>query len=66
MVVLVVPGESALKAVASKMAAASIEPRLVDEPDSPLGRRPWDGQAMVIGCQLLSDRSQVRSQVQSP
>ena len=58
MVILAVPGEAALKALAGKMAAAGIEHRLMDEPDA-----PWDGQAMAIGCQLLHDRSRVRKVV---
>ena len=58
MVILAVPGEAALRDVASKMASAGIEHRLVDEPDA-----PWDGSAMAIGCQLLLDRSRVRKVV---
>ena len=58
MVILAVSGEAALKALATKMASAGIEHRLVDEPDA-----PWDGQAMAIGCELLSDRSRVRKVV---
>lgn len=58
MVILAVLGEADLKAVASKMASAGIEHRLVDEPDA-----PWDGQAMAIGCGLLNDRSRVRKVV---
>jgi hypothetical protein len=57
-VILAVSGEAALKELASKMATAGIEHRLVDEPDA-----PWDGQAMAIGCSLLRDRSQVRKVV---
>lgn len=57
-VILAVPGEAALKALASKMASAGIEHRLVDEPDA-----PWDGQAMAIGCGILQDRSRVRKVV---
>ena len=58
MVILAVPGEAALKALASKMAVAGIEHRLVDEPDA-----PWEGQAMAIGCGLLNDRTRVRKVV---
>jgi hypothetical protein len=57
-VVLAVPGEAALKSVASKLAAAGIRHKLVDEPDV-----PWSGQAMAIGCGLVNDRSQVRKVV---
>jgi hypothetical protein len=57
-VILAVPDESTLKALSTKMAAAGLPHKLVDEPDE-----PWGGQAMAIGCSLTSDRTQVRKVV---
>lgn len=55
---LAVPGEGALREVSCKLAAAGCKHRLVAEPDA-----PWSGQAMALGCDLLTDRTRVRKVV---
>lgn len=54
-VVLAVPDEPALLAIAARLEAAGVAHTLIREPDA-----PWHGAATAIGIEPVSDRSTLR------
>lgn len=54
-VVLAVPNEAALRAMAERLAAASVAHVVVHEPDA-----PWNGQMTAIGLFPVSNRGRLR------
>lgn len=54
-VVLSVESEAALLRVSARLVAAEVAQTLIEEVD-----RPYAGQAMAIGCELVRDRQSIR------